>query len=105
VQDSADPAMVGYEPIQLLMQELQELYGQSMMLFSGGGEGSVITGIWSPFAGRRAWKVNLGYSTTPLSGDGNAKQGQEAEVNRDGILGEIARLGGDMIDKIEVHSR
>jgi len=102
VQDdgSADTESVGFEPVQLFLDELAQIYGQSVMLFHGGKEGGVIAGLWSPFTSRRPWKVNLSYSTRPISDQAGEV---DAEFNREAVLGEIARLGGDLVEKIVVN--
>ena len=65
----------------------------------------------------RPWKVNLGYSTIPTARDGknNSKDDDMNEgqkelqtdkgtlvINKPAILNEIARLGGELIERIEV---
>lgn len=87
---------------QLFVDELRAVYGSTVVFLYGGGP--VIGGLWNPFVSARPWKVNLGYGTRPVLADGD--EGEErvmAEVNREGILSEIARLGGDMIEKITVN--
>jgi len=63
---------------------------------------------------RRSFRVNLLGSYKPVAADGDAemKDGDESEgsdgeddvveVNREGIIAEIARIGGDLIERIEV---
>ncbi|KAI9844485.1 MAG: hypothetical protein M1837_005568 [Sclerophora amabilis] len=98
---------------------------------SGGGSGggaTHIAGLWNPHSTNlRPWKVNLTHSTRPVIGDtGTAVSGPEnqdgpdndgkgvdglslatkepyLELNKPAILNEIARLGGDMIVRIEVN--
>ena len=99
---SDDADSVGYDAVQLFLDELVQIYGQSVMLFYGGKEGKVIAGLWSPFTSRRPWKVNLSYSTRPVAD----KSGEvEAEFNKGAVLGEISRVGGDLLDRIVVNNR
>lgn len=101
----ADDEIVG-----LFVNELKGLYSQTLIFLYGGSGCSVIGALWNPFVVARPWKVNLPYSTRPLlsdkvdddEGDNSPTQGVLAEVNREDILGEIARLGGDMIKRIDV---
>lgn len=72
----------------------------------------MIAGIWNPNTGPRQWKVNLTYSTKPIfpssenrdddDGDDGGESRFEIDINKSAILNEIARLGGDMISRIEV---
>ncbi|KAF1352035.1 pre-rRNA processing protein-like protein Utp22 [Delphinella strobiligena] len=96
VADEADPDVVGFAPQELFYQEVERVYGQAVVLFKGEG---VIAGLWTPYTSSRGWKVNLAYSTIPV------KDGEEvlAEVNKEGILKEIARLGDDLVKKIDVN--
>ncbi|KAK4497542.1 hypothetical protein PRZ48_011993 [Zasmidium cellare] len=97
-----DTDMIGHEPVRNFLNELEVLYGAALLLFYGGTERPVITGLWSPLTARRSWKVNLSYSTIPVKGKG--EDGDVlADLNKDAILAEIARLGGDLVEKIEVH--
>jgi U3 small nucleolar RNA-associated protein 22 len=84
-----------------LLSELDVLYGSAILFFANGTDKPVIAGLWNPQTAPRSWKVNLSYSTVPV------KAGEEdqvsAEINKDAILSEIARLGGDLISKIEVN--
>ncbi|KAI7590779.1 hypothetical protein KC343_g18309, partial [Hortaea werneckii] len=96
-----DPSMVGFEPVTSFLNDLQNLYGSAVLFFSGGIERPVIAGLWSPQTAPRSWKVNLAYSTIPAK-EPKAEDVQ-AHINKDAILAEVARLGGDMIEKIEAH--
>lgn len=96
-----DTDMIGYEPVQSLLKELEDLYGAAILFFYGGSERNVISGLWSLVTARRNWKVNLAYSTVP-AGEGEDVQ---ADANKSAMLAEIARLGGDLIEKIEVFKK
>ncbi|WPG97420.1 Nrap protein [Acrodontium crateriforme] len=96
-----DASLVGLDPVRSFLVDLEKLYGSSILFFAGKGERPVIAGLWSPQTARRAWKANLNYSTMPLKFPDI--EDVQAEVNKEAILKEIARLGGDMIDKVEVN--
>jgi len=106
-----DPEAVGRDLVKDYLEEMQGLYGDSVLLFYGGQDSKVIAGLWSPFTtARRAWKVNLGYSTRPVAATENASSSSktegetvEAELNKEAILGEMARLGGDLVEKVVVN--
>ncbi|KAK5135172.1 hypothetical protein LTR08_005558 [Meristemomyces frigidus] len=98
-----DDTLVGFDPVQSFLEELQELYGSSVVLFSGGTEKAVIAGLWSPQTAARKWKVNLAYSTIPTKASKAEEEEVQAEVNKEAVLAEIARLGGDLIERVEVN--
>ncbi|KAF1988268.1 pre-rRNA processing protein Utp22 [Aulographum hederae CBS 113979] len=87
------------DPAQSFLEGLQYTYGDAVVLFYGGRGSSVIAGLWNPaHLESRKLKVRMGYSSLPVA------KGEEAEVkmNRDAILAEMARLGGDMVKKVEL---
>ncbi|GAB7337640.1 hypothetical protein MBLNU457_g2935t1 [Dothideomycetes sp. NU457] len=106
-----DPAAVGRDLAKDYLEEMQGLYGDSVLLFYGGHDSKVIAGLWSPFTtARHAWKVNLGYSTRPVATNADASSSSkmdgetvEAELNKEAILAEMARLGGDLVEKVMVY--
>ncbi|KAF2765586.1 pre-rRNA processing protein Utp22 [Teratosphaeria nubilosa] len=93
-----DESMIGYSPASCLLTELEEIYGSAIVFFSGGQERGVIGGLFSPqTTAKRGWKVNLAFSTVPVKQDGEVR----AEMNREGVVSEIARVGGDLVQKVE----
>ncbi|KXT08305.1 hypothetical protein AC579_1789 [Pseudocercospora musae] len=97
----ADTDLIGLEPGKSFLTELECVYGSTILFFYGASERTVITGLWSPLTARRTWKVNLAYSTIPVKGD-NEDGYVQAILNKNAVLAEIARLGGDLIEKIDV---
>jgi U3 small nucleolar RNA-associated protein 22 len=101
-----DTDSLGYDAARDFLQELEEIFGSAVVFFSGGGDGVgaekyCIAGLWRPQTATRAWKVNLAYSTIPItaaSEDGDA----QAAINKQAMLAEMARLGGDLVDKVDV---
>jgi U3 small nucleolar RNA-associated protein 22 len=102
VQTEADLELVGYQPVQLYLDELKELYTNSVVFFHGAMAGSVIAGLWNPqTVASRSFKVNLAYASKP--GAAKGEEDEEAiEVDKSAILAEIVRLGGDMVSEIVV---
>ena len=89
----------GFDAVQMYLDELRGLYGGSVVFFYGGKGADVIAGLWNPATEKRAWKVGLEYSTEPVEvEDGDV----EAVANKEAMLAEMARLGGDLVAKIEV---
>jgi U3 small nucleolar RNA-associated protein 22 len=99
IAEETNAELVDYAPTDAFFHELQNIYGQSLALFYGGAGSTTIAGLWSPVTAARAWKVNLSYSTVPV------KKGEEiiAEINKTAILAEMARLGGELVKKVEAN--
>lgn len=93
------------QPARALLMQLDTLFSGPLMLFHGAPEDPVIAGIWNPQLQRRTFRVNLPCSFKPVVGLESAEAGDSdelVEVNREGIITEIARIGGDCIDRIDV---
>ena len=94
-----------------LLNELNDFYGQVALFFHGATGCGVIAGLWVPNAvAKRGWKVHLGYSSVPCMSrkQGNSvgmegeRLAEEAYLNKDAIINEISRLGGELISRVEV---
>ncbi|KAH0543993.1 hypothetical protein FGG08_001760 [Glutinoglossum americanum] len=99
--------LIGYNPVELFLDELRELYSNNIVFFYNAHGGTFIGGLWSPhITSQRSWKVNLSYSTTPIvaeseTNDDCSEKAARLIVNKTAILNEIGRLGGDMVMRIE----
>ena len=82
----------------LYLKELRCLFGSNILFFHDELGGSIIGGIWNPQTGSRRWKTNVGYSTIPLIEPGQ----EDIAINKQGTLNDIARLGGDIVSRVEV---
>ncbi|KAI9878470.1 MAG: hypothetical protein M1830_000804 [Pleopsidium flavum] len=102
IQSSDDPELIGYNPVQLYLDELKILYREMIVFFHAGDYGDLVAGIWNPQTGPRQWKVNLAYSTLPAV-QGKDNDEHRIDVNKTAILNDIARLGGDLIERIVVN--
>ncbi|RPA72847.1 Nrap protein [Ascobolus immersus RN42] len=112
--------LLGFSPARLLLADLTRVYSpNSALFFLDEVRYGVITGLWSPgmMGGRDGWKVGVGFSSFPVGTgekskkkkDEDAMDEDEEEVesvklvgNRAAVLAEIARLGGDLVERIEV---
>ena len=109
---SGDMAVGSASLVDVFMDELTELYGQAALFFHGARGYRFIAGLWIPGTSvKRGWKVRLGYSSVPCSskertddfgGTEEESLKEEAYLNKDGILNEISRLGGELIHTIEI---
>ncbi|KAF7187756.1 U3 small nucleolar RNA-associated protein 22 [Pseudocercospora fuligena] len=97
----ADTDLIGLDHVKSFLTELESVYGSAILFFYGASERTVITGLWSPLTARRSWRVNLAYSTIPIKGESDEGDVQ-ASLNKNAILAEIARLSGDLVEKVEV---
>lgn len=109
------PLPVRAAPVDVLLQELKRVYEDSLIFFhggtedlgvgGGGGDGheNVIGAIWNPKLQRQKFRAGLPYNFKGVNDeDENEEDNDLIEVNRQAILLEIARIGGELIKKIEV---
>lgn len=112
--------MANYDPIGTFIRELRELYGDAVVLFHDQREDNVLAGLWNPTMNERNWKVKMPISTIPMVGGPvaisasstvgvNDKSGRSDEtnlvrMNKSAIIREIARIGGDVVDSIDVNA-
>ncbi|KAF2130024.1 Nrap protein [Dothidotthia symphoricarpi CBS 119687] len=95
-------------PLPLLFaQDLRAVYGDAVLWFWDPETMDRIVGLWNPVVtGQRSWKVRPGWNAEPVRARGKGKDGGEGEVdvrvNKGAVVGEIARLGGELIARIEV---
>lgn len=93
--------------VRLFVEDLQSVYGDTVLWFWDDQGMEKVAGLWNPAAtAQRTFKVKPGWNSTPVA----AKGGEEKEksrvdicVNKEAIYNEIRRLGGDLINKIEVN--
>lgn len=102
IQADIKTESVGFQPVQDFLQELETIYRSSIVFFHDNMAGSVIGGLWNPQTTvPRPFRVNLQYASNVL--DSEAEDGdREVVIDKSAILAEIARLGGDMVSKIEI---
>jgi U3 small nucleolar RNA-associated protein 22 len=105
-----EPLPLAQHPAEVFLEHLSAVYGGPLVFFRGGAEDNTIGAIWNPQMQRRTFRINLPTSYKPVAGQKRAKDGEDGEgeeeelveVNRDAILAEIARIGADLVDKIEI---
>lgn len=98
-QSSGNTSLVSFDPIRQYLEELSSLYSKNVLFFHEMNCGSCIGCLWNPQTGLRDWKVNMTYSTllTLQPGETDAK----IFINKTATLHDIAKLGGDMVSRIE----
>ncbi|KAL8317817.1 hypothetical protein RB597_001302 [Gaeumannomyces tritici] len=114
------------DPVGALLGRLEDAYGAALVLFRGAADDLAVGGIWNPTVQRRSFRVNLPCSFRPVGSSAAAaaarkRKGDDrdvevdsddsddsgddddvVEVNREAMLSEMARIGGDLIQSIEV---
>lgn len=100
----AMPLPVGRHPAALLVEKMAATYAGPLVFFRGAEDDAVVGAVWNPLVERRSFRVNLLGSYRPVAPAEGDSDGEDdvVEVDREGILAEIARVGGDMIERIEV---
>ncbi|KAK4232003.1 putative nucleolar protein 6 [Podospora fimiseda] len=106
---------VGEHPSDVLLGELERVFngggGDGVLVFFRGGaeEDGVIGGVWNPLVAKRKWRVvkrgggNYMVGKKRKNEEVEEEEGEEmVEVNREAVLSEIARVGGGLIERVEV---
>ncbi|KAJ4292976.1 U3 snoRNP protein [Collariella sp. IMI 366227] len=104
------PLPLAQHPAEVFLEHLSEAYSGPLVFFRGGVEDRTIGAIWNPGMQRRAFRINLPGSYKPVVGgkkksedeDMDGEEEELVDVNREAILAEIARIGGDLVERIEV---
>lgn len=105
-EHAAATNLAGFDPVKLFLDELRTTFGHAVMFLFEENEGDVIAGLWNPAnTAKRKWKVRMGYSTVPVVAAGKDGGEVDAEINKEGMLAEMARLGGELVRKVEVNRR
>lgn len=103
------PQAIIQQPARILLAQFESLFSGPMLFFQGAPEDTIIAGIWNPQIQRRTFRVNLPCSfkpARPVKGEDDSENVDElVEVNREAMVAEIARIGGDCVEKIEIPSR
>ncbi|KAH8886483.1 Nrap protein [Thozetella sp. PMI_491] len=92
-----DPLPLAQHPVVTFLDQLHASYNGTLLLFHGAEDDLVIGGIWNPGMEKRSFKPNLPSCYRPVVGEEGA-----VELNKDALLAEIARIGGSMVDRIEI---
>ncbi|RPA94731.1 Nrap protein [Choiromyces venosus 120613-1] len=95
---SQDIAKLGLNVPGAFVNELNDIYGDTIIFFTAG---NIIAGLWNPSSvSGRKWKVNIPYSTIPQVG---VNDEEVLMLNKKSILNEISRLGGEILARIEIN--
>ncbi|KAI3339325.1 Nrap protein [Ustulina deusta] len=84
-------------PVSALLRRFNSVYTTPLLFFHGGPDDTVVAALWNPQLHSRGFSANMPSSFKPTGGDADT-----FELNREAVLAEIARIGGDLIEKIDV---
>ncbi|KAJ8132594.1 hypothetical protein O1611_g1035 [Lasiodiplodia mahajangana] len=94
---SSDALPLPESPVPAFLRRLNAAYATPLLFFHGGAEYNVIAALWNPQIHSRGFSANMPSSFRPADTDADT-----FELNREAVLAEIARIGGDLIEKIDV---
>ncbi|ORX40762.1 Nrap protein [Kockovaella imperatae] len=93
-----DEIRIAFDPALAFAQDIQRLYGDTLLVFFDQHGGQVIGLLWNPDkVPSRALKPFLGYSTKPSAGEAAL-----VTLDKDAVITEIQRLGEGLIKSIVV---
>ena len=100
LQRSAASTTPAQTPLpQLFAQDLLQVYGDAVLWFWDPETLDRIVGLWNPVVtGQRSWKVKTGWNSVPVG----KKDAVEIKANKEAIVHEIKRLGGELVKSIDV---
>lgn len=94
------PVPVRADPAEVFVGELNRVYADTLIFFSsnaGEDDDGVVGAIWDPRLQKQRFRTGLPFNFCKVDGE----DGDVVEVNRKAVLSEIARIGGELIKKIE----
>lgn len=105
LQETVDDEQIGFDPVELLVRDLEKTFSESILFFYDRDGGKVVAGLWNPrVLKQQNFRVRLGVSSMPVaavkSKDEDGKE--QVIINQAGILAEIAILGEGLVKKIDV---
>ena len=85
---------------QLFAEELLEIYGDAILWFWDPESLDRIVGLWNPIVtAQRSWKIKPGWNSEPVKKKDGAA---DIRANKAAIVGEIGRLGGELVREVRV---
>jgi len=94
----------GFDPVQLLFQDIQRIYADTFRLFYDVYGGDRFGGVWDPSLRQaRPFRVLGGFSSIPAPKD--KQKGKDMVILNEGaVMSEIERLGAGLITEIIFHA-
>ncbi|EMD68750.1 hypothetical protein GGP41_008750 [Bipolaris sorokiniana] len=98
LQKSSSPLPAPTPLPQLFAGELSEVYGDAVLWFWDPESLDKIVGLWNPVVtGQRSWKIKVGWNSVPVG----KKDKVEIRVNKEAIVHEVKRLGGELVKSVD----
>ena len=99
-----DTSSIGYDPVQLYLEDLNHAFGTAALFFHGKYGGKVIAGLWRPTVlGRKEWRVRIGWSSMPIPAKGDGEEGKDmCTFNKEAVFAEMIRMGEGIVKDIKV---
>ena len=91
------PLPMRSHPVKTLTEELNRVFEDTLIFFHGSQDDLLLGAIWNPKLQKQKFRAGLPYNFTSLDDEDD----DVVEVNRPAVLLEIARTGGEMIEKVE----
>ncbi|TFK47385.1 Nrap protein [Heliocybe sulcata] len=96
-----EPFRPGFDPAQLLFDDLQRVYQDSFKIFHDCLGGDTFGVVWDPSVRKpRPFRVLGGFSSVPVKKDEKSKDKGMVTLNEVAVMAEIQRLGAVLIKKI-----
>jgi U3 small nucleolar RNA-associated protein 22 len=105
LQESMDEEQLGFDPAELFVQDLEKIFGESILFFHDRDGGNVVAGLWNPrVLKRQNFRVRLGVSSMPVATAKTEDQDgkEQVVINQAAVLAEIAMMGEGLVQKVEV---
>jgi len=100
------PVLPEFDPARLLFDDLQRIYSDTFKIFYDPFGGDRFGVVWDPSLKEpRPFRVLGGFSSQPVKkANEKAKDKAFVNLNQDGIISEIERMGAGLIQKITIQS-
>ncbi|KAI4597846.1 hypothetical protein KJ359_004123 [Pestalotiopsis sp. 9143b] len=82
-------------PSKALLDQLRAAYANALVFFHGGEDDNVIGALFNVELGKRTRKIDMPCAYKP------GTDGESLDVDQGAIIAEIARIGADLVEKIE----
>ncbi|KAI9505218.1 Nrap protein [Coemansia spiralis] len=94
------PGMVNFDPVAMLVRDLVDVYGDSILFFHDIYGGDIITGLWNPSIVKQAISFSAGLyaNVKPVSEEKTTSPRPLVKYNTEDVISEIIRLGDGLID-------
>ncbi|KAI1814133.1 pre-rRNA processing protein utp22 [Poronia punctata] len=89
-------------PVSAFLRRLTWAFATPLLFFHGAPDDTVVAALWNPQLHDRAFSANMPSSFKPVESKEADAEADTYALNKEAVIAEIARIGGDLIEKIEV---